>query len=145
MWDCNIHNCVHDWRGNKLFHEQNMEICSCFSLYTSCWAIPPLPCPSPAGFTVSPPTVWLLSHPQVLLISLGPHCHLQNALKAYSISPGAALLPTFVGLASQEQCLVPPCLSALPGLSKELGLLWLLLQWGTSAMTLLGTDLEKTS
>lgn len=23
MWGCNIHNCVHYWRGNKLFHEQN--------------------------------------------------------------------------------------------------------------------------
>lgn len=62
------------------------EICSCFSLYTSCWAIPPLPTVSPAGFTLSPPIIWLLSHPQVLLVSLVPHCHLQNASKAYSIS-----------------------------------------------------------
>lgn len=95
------------------------EICSCFSPYTSCWAIPPLPPPSPAAFTVSLPTIWLLSHPQVLLISLAPQCHLQNAFKAYSISPGAVILPSFVGLASQAQCLVPHCLSALPGLSKE--------------------------
>ena len=119
------------------------EICSCFSPYTSCCTTPPLPPPPPAGSTMSPLTIWLPSHPQVLLIPPVPHCNLQTALKVYSISPGVAL-PTFIGLTS-AWCPALCCLSALLGLSKELGLLWLLLQWGTSAMALPGTKLEKTS
>lgn len=102
------------------------EICSCFSPYTSCHITPPLPPPSPAGSAISPLTIQLSSHPQVLLTPSAPHCNLQPVLKVYSISLGAAL-PTFAGL------------------SKELGLLCLLLQWGTPAMTLPGTKLEKTS
>lgn len=34
MWSCNIHNSVHDWRRNKLFHEQNEgNLFLFFSLY----------------------------------------------------------------------------------------------------------------
>lgn len=112
-------------------------ICSCFSPYTSCRTTPPLPPPSPAGSTIRSLTIWLPSHPQVLLLLPAPHCNLQTALKVYSTSPGVAL-PTFVGLASQARCPAPRCLSALPGLR-------LLLQWGTPTMTLPGTELEKTS
>lgn len=100
------------------------EICSCFSPYTSCHPTPPLPPPCPAGSAISPLIIQLPSHPQVLLTPSAPHCNLQPALKVYSISLGAAL-PTFAGL------------------SKELGLLWLLLQWGTPAMTLQAPSWRK--
>lgn len=34
MWGCNIDNCVYDWRGNNLFHEQNEgNLFLFFSLY----------------------------------------------------------------------------------------------------------------
>lgn len=146
MRGCNIHNSVHDWRGNKLFHEQNEgNLFLLFSLYLLLSYASSSSCISCRIHSKSPYYMTAFTSP-------GPSCISSSSLPSpkcfqkHAPSPaGATLLPTFVALASQAQCLVPHCLSAPPGLSKELGVLCHLHQWGTPAMTLPGTDLEKNS
>lgn len=134
MSGCNIHNCVHDWRGNKMFHEQNEgNLFLFFSLYL-------LLSYSSSSFPISCRNQNKSHYCMTAFTSSGPSPISRSPLLSPKYLQSILLLswrcpPPYLCWAGQPRT-VPGAPLPLSPAWTELGLLWLLLQWGTSAMTL---------